>query len=109
MHGTWHSNFIHTGAVDAIRNAGYDVLNIHPSRIAGDLIQRLILQQPRGVIILRQVLETPSGQHLPQALQEGNVPFVVYGDTGRARDSKKAITFDTVASDHEYGSYELTK
>jgi DNA-binding LacI/PurR family transcriptional regulator len=109
MHGTWHSNFIHTGAIDAIRNAGYDVLNIHPSRIAGDMIQRLILQQPRGVIILREVLQTPSGQHLPQALQEGNVPFVVYGDIGRARDSKKAISFDTVASDHEYGAHELTK
>jgi DNA-binding LacI/PurR family transcriptional regulator len=109
MHGTWHSNFIHTGAVDAIRNAGYDVLNIHPSRIAGDLIQRLILQQPRGAIILREVLQTPSGQHLPQALQEGNVPFVVYGDLGRASDSKKAISFDTVASDHELGAYELTK
>ncbi len=109
MHGTWHSNFIHTGAVDAIRNAGYDVLNIHPSRIAGDMIQRLILQQPRGVIILREVLQTPSGQHLPQALQEGNVPFVVYGDLGRISDSKKGRTFDTVASDHEYGAYELTK
>jgi DNA-binding LacI/PurR family transcriptional regulator len=108
MHGTWHSNFIHTGAVDAIRDAGYDVLNIHPSRIAGDMIQRLILQQPRGVIIMRDVLETPSGQHLPQALQEGNVLFVVYGDHGRFRDAKKAI-FDTVASDHETGSYELTK
>lgn len=109
MHGTWHSNFIHTGAVDAIRDAGYDVLNIHPSRIAGDMIQRLILQQPRGVIIMRDVLETPSGQHLPQALQEGNVLFVVYGDHGRSRDAKKAVSFDTVASDHECGSYELTK
>ncbi len=71
MHGTWHSNFIHTGAVDAIREAGYDVLNIHPSRIAGDMIQRLILQRPRGVILMREVLETPSGQHLPQALAGG--------------------------------------
>src|ERR1700678_2321490 len=76
MHGTWHSNFIYTGAIDAIRSAGYDVLNIHPSRIAGDMIQRLILQQPRGVIILRKVLQTASGQHLPLVLQEGNVPFV---------------------------------
>ena len=109
MHGTWHSNFIHTGAVDAIRSAGYDVLNIHPSRIAGDLIQRLILQQPRGVIIMREVLQTPSGQHLPQALQEGNVPFVIYGGIGRARDSQLINSCDTVSSDHEYGSYELAK
>ena len=109
MHGTWHSNFIHTGAVDAIRAAGYDVLNIHPSRIAGDMIQRLISQQPRGVIIMRDVLETPSGQHLPQALQEGNVLFVVFGDLGRSRDARKVASFDTVTSDHECGSYELTK
>jgi len=109
MHGTWHSNFIHTGAVDAIRSAGYDVLNIHPSRIAGDLIQRLILQQPRGVIIMREVLQTPSGQHLPQALEEGNVPFVIYGGIGRERDSKIVSSYDTVSSDHEYGSHELTK
>jgi DNA-binding LacI/PurR family transcriptional regulator len=109
MHGTWHSNFIHTGAVDAIRSAGYDVLNIHPSRIVGDMIQRLILQRPRGVIITRQVLQTASGQHLPQALQEGNVPFVVYGGLGPAHDGKKTAQFDTVASDHEFGSYELTK
>ena len=109
MHGTWHSNFIYTGAVDAIRNAGYDVLNLHPSRIAGDMIQRLIMQQPRGVIILREVLQAPSGKYIPQALQEGNVPFVVYGDTGRVLDSKKAISFDTVVSDHEFGAYQLSK
>jgi len=109
MHGTWHSNFIHTGAVDAIRNAGYDVLNLHPSRIAGDLIQRLILQQPRGVIIMREVLQTQSGQHLPQALQEGNVPFVIYGGLARAQDSQIVNSYDTVASDHEYGSAALTK
>lgn len=107
MHGTWHSNFIHTGAVDAIRSAGYDVLNIHPSRIAGDLIQRLILQQPRGVIIMREVLQTPSGQHLPEALQEGNVPFVIYGGIGPARGNRIVSAYDTVASDHEFGAQEL--
>jgi len=109
IRGTWHSNFIHTGAMDAIRDSGYDILHIHPSRIMGDLIQRLILQRPRGVIILREVLQTPSGEHLPQALQEGNVPFVVYGDIGRAYASKIDVSFDTVASDHEYGAYELTR
>ena len=109
MLGTWHSNFIHTGAIDAIRSSGYDVLNIHPDRIAGDMIQRLILQRPRGVIIMRQVLQTPSGQHLPQALQEGNVPFVVYGGWERVEENKKPLDYDTVASDHEFGSYELTR
>jgi DNA-binding LacI/PurR family transcriptional regulator len=109
MRGTWHSNFIYTSAIDAIRNASYDVVNIHPSRIAGDLIRRLILQQPRGVILMREVLQTPSGERLPQALREGNVPFVIYGGITHARESQDVDSYDTVSSDHEYGAYELTK
>ncbi len=110
IHGTWHSNFVHTGAVDAIRAAGYDALTIHPDRIVGDMIQRLITERPRGVIIMRSVLQDKSGDHLAKAFKEGNIPFVLYGDIGLV-DSEHDISreVDTVRSDHELGSYALTK
>jgi len=109
MRGTWHSNFIYTSAIDAIRNASYDVVNIHPSRIAGDMIRRLILQRPRGVILMREVLQTPSGERLPEALREGNIPFVIYGGVTHGRESQDVNSYDMVSSDHEFGAYELTK
>ncbi len=52
MHNTWHINFIHAGAVHAVRMAGYDALTVHPKRIAGDLLQRLIMERPGGAIVL---------------------------------------------------------
>ncbi|MGB8355720.1 MAG: GntR family transcriptional regulator [Chthoniobacteraceae bacterium] len=110
IHGTWHSNFIHTGAVDAIRAAGYDALTIHPDRLAGDLIQRLISERPRGVIIMREVLQDNSGRHMAKAFKEGNIPVVIYGDLGMVQgDSQAMADIDTVLSDHEAGSYAITK
>lgn len=110
IHGTWHSNFIHTGAVDAIRAAGYDALTIHPDRIAGDMIQRLIAERPRGVIIMRAVLQDKSGEHIAKAFKDGNIPFVIYGDVGLVYgDPAFRAEVDTVISDHEVGAYLLTK
>lgn len=110
MHNTWHFNFIHTGAVQAIRLRGYDALTVHPRRIAGDLLQRLILQRPAGAIVLCGVVEDKSGEHIGKALRDGNIPFVIYGDMGLASANPTfAAEIDSVVSDHERGSYELTK
>jgi DNA-binding LacI/PurR family transcriptional regulator len=110
MHNTWHINFIHAGAVHAVRMAGFDALTIHPSRIAGDLLQRLIMERPGGAIVLCGVVQDKSGEHIGRAFREGNIPFVIYGDMGLARDNPKfAAEIDSVASDHEAGSYALTK
>ncbi len=110
MHGTWHSNFVHTGAVDAIRAAGYDALTLHPNRVAGDLLQRLISEKPRGVIIMRRALEDKSCQHFVRAFREGNIPFVVCGDARLARNDPKLMAgIDMVGSDHRAGSYAITK
>ncbi len=110
MHGTWHSNFVHTGAVDAIRAAGYDALTIHPNRVAGDLLQRLISEKPSGVIIMRRALEDESSKHFASAFTQGNIPFVVYGDARLTRNDPKLMSqIDMVGSDHEAGSYAVTK
>ena len=110
MHNTWHVDFVHTGAIEAIRGLGYDAFTIHPSRVAGDKIQRLISERPRGAITLWRVLQEESGRHIVKALEEGNVPNVIYGDLGLAStNSENKISMDCVVSDHEAGSYALTK
>jgi len=110
MRGTWHSNFIHTGAVDAIRAAGYDALTIHPNHVVGDLLQRLISEKPRGVILMRRALEDESTQHFLHAFREGNIPFVVYGDVGLLQNNPRLNSeIDMVISDHEAGGYAVTK
>ncbi|CAN5822161.1 hypothetical protein BH09VER1_BH09VER1_47240 [soil metagenome] len=110
MHGTWHSNFIHTGAVDAIRAAGYDALTIHPNRVVGDLLQRLISEKPRGVIIMRRAMKDESSQYFLKAFREGNIPFVIYGDIGLSRSDPRLMSeIDMVISDHETGAQAITK
>ncbi|MGA7883777.1 MAG: GntR family transcriptional regulator [Terrimicrobiaceae bacterium] len=110
MHNTWHINFIHAGAVHAVRMAGYDALTVHPKRIAGDMLQRLIMERPGGAIVLCGVVQDKSGEHIGRALREGNIPFVIYGDMGLAHDNPTFESeIDAVVSDHEAGSYALTK
>jgi DNA-binding LacI/PurR family transcriptional regulator len=110
MHNIWHINFIHAGAVHAVRMAGFDALTVHPKRIAGDLLQRLIMERPGGAIVLCGVVQDQSGEHIGRAFREGNIPFVIYGDMGLARDNPSfAAEIDSVASDHEAGAYALTK
>ncbi len=109
IHHTWHIDFVHTGAVAAIRNAGFDAYTIHPDRVAGDMIQRIIAQRPRGVIVLSRVLQQESGQRIGKALHEGNVPFVIYGDLGLAAGVSALQGVDSVVSDHEAGAYALTQ
>jgi DNA-binding LacI/PurR family transcriptional regulator len=110
LHNPWHISFIYMGAVTAIRKAGFDAFIVHPDRIQGDLVQRMIAQRPRGVIILWRVLQEKWGKNLGRALQEGNVPFVIYGDLNSVNENTQAIEgIDSVVSDHEAGSYALTK
>ena len=110
LHGPWHISFIYMGAVTAIRKAGFDAFIVHPDRIQGDMIQRMIAQRPRGVIILWRVLQEKWGKNLGKALQEGNVPFVIYGDLSLVNENTQAVEgIDSVVSDHEAGSYALTK
>jgi hypothetical protein len=86
MHNTWHINFIHAGAVHAVRMAGYDALTVHPKRIAGDMLQRLIMERPGGAIVLCGVVRI-NRANISAGLREGNIPFVIYGDMGLARDN----------------------
>ena len=86
------------------------LLTVHPKRIAGDMLQRLIMERPGGAIVLCGVVQDKSGEHIGRALREGNIPFVIYGDMGLARDNPSfASEIDAVTSDHEAGSYALTK
>ena len=109
LHTVGHEHFTHLGAISAIRRAGYDAFIIHPERLKGDLIQRMIAQRPKGAIILSGVAQDSSGRHIGRALHEGNIPFVVYGDLNRASEMEELATVDTVISDHEAGAYALTK
>jgi len=109
IHTSGHEHFVHIGALSAIRRAGYDAFAVHPNRIKGDLVQRMIAQRPKGALILSRDLQDESGKYLGQALREGNIPFVVYGDLSRPQNSDIPPDIDSVGSDHEAGAYALTK
>lgn len=109
IRSTWHIDFVQTGAIHAIHAAGYDALAVHPKRIEGDLLQRLISQRPSGAIVLCGIKEDRSGDRIARALIEGNIPFVIYGDMGLATENPALVAeIDAVSSDHEAGAYALT-
>ena len=75
MHNTWHINFILAGAVHAVRMAGYDALTVHPKRIAGDMLQRLIMERPGGAIVLCGVVQDKSGRAYRSGPSGGQYSF----------------------------------
>ena len=105
-----HFNHILLGALSALRKDGYDAFVANPGSVRNELVHRVISQRPKGTLILSNVLQEEAGRHLADALQQGNVPTVIYGDFDYVERDASAITgFDSIVSDHEKGSYELTR
>lgn len=89
------------GALREIHAHGMHSIVLHPKRLCGEVIERLALEQPYGVVIPEI---WPSPMHLyGELLQAQGVPVVMLGNDTRLAG------FDRVSSDHVQGSYLLTR
>jgi DNA-binding LacI/PurR family transcriptional regulator len=91
------------GASRAIREAGKHAFALHPDRFAGEEITRLADEQPIGVVFTELHPQNDRALKVARALKRRGVPVVVYGG------APELAAFDRVVSDHEEGSYELTR
>ena len=97
----WSLNVV-LGAVLAVREAGLDVLTVHPERFCREIAERVAADRPHGVIV------PDFNQHdrivaCAELARECGMNVVAYGD------DPELATFDRVTSDHEAGAYELTR
>jgi GntR family transcriptional regulator, arabinose operon transcriptional repressor len=95
--------FIQVGIIQAVRDAGLHGLTLEASLLAGDQAQRLISERPRGVIALRNAVQSATGQQFIAALRSAGIPVVGYANENELQGC------DTVASDHASGAYQLAK
>jgi len=91
------------GAIDGVRKAGRDVLAIHPDRLNDGGMKRLLAAPPFGVVVPEPFKPIPNLELWLRQLRAAGVSVVVYGGAPELAD------FDRVMSDHDQGSYELTR
>jgi DNA-binding LacI/PurR family transcriptional regulator len=92
------------GALEEIRNQGRNALSFYLEQMTPDDVGKLAGDQPMGVVVPEASYPPrPIARELIDKLIECKVRFVVYGDW------PQWAQFDRVASDHETGSYELTR
>jgi DNA-binding LacI/PurR family transcriptional regulator len=95
--------FIQVGIAHAVREAGLHALTLQASLLAGDQIHRLIAERPRGVIALRDAVQSGTGRQFIAAVRAAGIPVVGYANENELEGC------DTVASDHAAGAFQLAK
>lgn len=102
-HQTGWTEHLILGTIHQLRVNRQPIITLEPSSLEAQDIRDLIEDQPAGVIIVGDpVIEEPVLRAATRMRLSG-VPIVVYGDSPEAAD------FDRVTSDHDQGSYDLTR
>jgi DNA-binding LacI/PurR family transcriptional regulator len=101
IRSTGWQHMIERGALDAVYEAGYHGVSLHPERIEIATLDRLVRSAPLGVVIGRYGAHEMD-RDPREAFLEAGVPVVAYGDPPENQP------FDRVLSDHESGSHALT-
>lgn len=94
--------FVHVGVMRSIGQVRLHALTIQPSSMKAGDAARLIAERPYGIIALYDVMRRESVEFL-RTFKDAGIPVVVYGD------ERGSSEFDRVVSDHEAGSYQLTR
>lgn len=97
------SRAIGQGANRAIQTAGLHAFSLHPDRVTTAEIEHLVAAKPLGVVFTELHPQWERALQIARALTAGGVPLVVYGG------APELAAYDRVLSDHEDGSYELTR
>ena len=96
--GSGWLEFLTSGALDAIRGAGWHGLALHPARLQGAEVSRVLADPPAGAVVTDLPINE-MGALLAQ-LQKAGTRVVTYGEWP---------DFDRVTSDHEAGAYAVTR
>ena len=94
---------IQVGAIEALRAAGLHALTLQADLLAGDRIQRLIAEKPRGVIAFNAAARSETGQAVLAKLKASGIAVAAYGA------SVELPAYDRVVSDHQAGCAALTR
>lgn len=102
MHMPGWSVMMCVGALEEISERNYNVVLIHPERMTARQLENLIKGRPLGVIFPEFDNFTDRGLWCA-SLKQAGIHVVTYGD------DPDACLYDHVTSDHEEGSYQLTR
>ncbi len=91
------------GAMLATRHHQLYSLMLSPQMLDEQRLDRLVAEQPRGVISFDNTLLPGAGQNILDRFRQANVPVMIYGSRDRWPE------YDTIESDHEAGAYALTR
>lgn len=103
QHRTGWLSYVAVGAMRAIEDQGLHAVFLNPSRLCGEVIERLILDAPMGVLIPETSANVELVRAYGIALSRGGIPVVF--NTG----DPELAGHDRVASDAEAGGYALTR
>jgi len=93
------------GSFDAVRSAGLHSVGLNVSALTSDLLMQLVESKPLGMLIpdVFGFMGRDEERQLMVRLGQSKVPVILYGG------DPEFAAFDRVCTDHEHGSYELTK
>lgn len=94
---------IQLGVTEAVGTAGLHALTAAPTLITDTQLNGLIAERIRGVIALREAVESDAGRKAIAAFRKAGIAVVCYGHQPEMTDC------DCVASDHAAGAYALTR
>ena len=98
------SEYIGIGAASAARREGQGVLSLAPSRLLNQSADRMLSVRPSGLLVCEMgIAERQALVDFIRILAGEGIPVVVYGNTPLDEQ------YDRVISDHEAGSYMLTR
>lgn len=97
------TRYVTLGATDAVRAAGHHAITLNASALTEKDLSPLVQARPMGVLLP----EVPQGVELilnaAAVFARAGIPVVVYGD------DPALSHYDRISSDHDAGSYELTR
>ena len=99
---TGWAEFIARGALQAITDAGLHAMSLHPFHATPEEIGNILAGRPYGIIVPEISKAFRDVQKYLESFGP-SIRMVVYGDW------PKSQAYDRVVSDHEAGSYELTR
>jgi DNA-binding LacI/PurR family transcriptional regulator/DNA-binding transcriptional regulator YhcF (GntR family) len=100
---TGYMEAVDVGAADRIAGAGLHSMTLHPNGMDDEGVARVLSDPPLGIAVVHAVGENAWGQPILKKLSDRGVRLVVNGD------APELSGYDRVVSDHEAGSYELTR
>ena len=100
---TGWGEYITLGTLNELRNGSHHVMSLTTGNFQRSDLEYFLQSPPAGAIIIGEPDFTAPMMEIAIRLQGMDIPVVMYGD------GPKLSTFDRVISDHQQGSYELTR